>query len=162
MPTRVNYNSVRYESYEKPSSFEQFVSELNAACDSGEEAAKKAIEELASDIAGTLKRHKEWDAPKIGVNIPSSVNLLSTGGIDQTHDIQSLFTEITAARLGPVLNSGDSTHTTESDQDDQEYSHALVNLITEISLSDIQSMCASDVQGEKKTGNVYTQTVATT
>lgn len=46
-------NESEYESYVKPSNFEQFVSQLNDACNDGEQAAKKVIEELAPDIAKT-------------------------------------------------------------------------------------------------------------
>ena len=35
--------------------------ELNSACNEGDEDAKSVIEELAPDIAATLKEHNVWE-----------------------------------------------------------------------------------------------------
>ena len=43
----------KYTGYTKPGTFELFLTELNNACNEGDEAAKRAIEELAPDIAVT-------------------------------------------------------------------------------------------------------------
>ena len=50
------------------------------------------------------------------------------------------------AKLGPVQ----FPECTSNSECDQEYSHALGNLITEISLSGFQELCSGDVHGEKR------------
>ena len=85
----------------------------------------------------------------MSLNVPSSVNLVLTASdfANQVENTESVCTSITMAKLGPAQNL---CSTSTSECSDQEYSHALGSLITEISLSDIQDLCASDVHGVKK------------
>ena len=123
-------NSLLYQSYTKPSSFEQFLRELNDACSSGEQAAKEVIQDLAPDIANTLKKHHEWDVVEVSLNVTSSVNLVLTASdfANQVENTESVCTSITMAKLGPAQNL---CSTSTSECSDQEYSHALGSLITE-------------------------------
>ena len=120
-------NSLLYQSYTKPSSFEQFLRELNDTCSSGEQAAKEVIQDLAPDIANTLKKHHEWDVVEVSLNVPSSVNLVLTASdfANQVENTESVFTSITMAKLGPAQNL---CSTSTSECSDQEYSHALGSL----------------------------------
>ncbi len=54
-------NEQSYASYIKPNTFQQFVVELNAACSEGDQDAKSTIEELAPEMAATLKKQDEWE-----------------------------------------------------------------------------------------------------
>lgn len=58
-------NEQLYASYSKPSTFQLFVTQLNEACNEGDQDAKSAIEDLAPEMAAILKKHKDWDRPKI-------------------------------------------------------------------------------------------------
>ena len=63
-------NEASYISYQKPSTYDQFITQLSAACDDGDKDAKQVIEELAPEMAKTLKEYKEWDNPRVSVAAP--------------------------------------------------------------------------------------------
>ena len=135
-------HSTKYTNYMKPSTFQQFLTELNIACNEGDEAAKSAIEELAPDIAVILKQHNEWDRPQTCLNLPSDVNVVTDTERLQMPDTDTLVTQIISARLGPTPQQDPVSN----DQCDQEYCHALANFITDIDISDCSSRSPDDNQ----------------
>ena len=133
----------KYTGYTKPSTFELFLTELDSACNEGNEAAKRAIEEIAPDIAGTLKRYNKWGKPKICLNFPSNVNVLTEPDRERysAADIDPLVKKLITAKLGP--NHPDPTP---NNQCEQEYGRALANFITDIDISDCSGSSHEDNQ----------------
>ena len=63
--TNAQPNEASYISYQKPSTYDQFITQLSAACDDGDKYTKQVIEELAPEMTKTLKEYKEWDNPRV-------------------------------------------------------------------------------------------------
>lgn len=96
-------NEASYMLYQKPSSYDQFVAQINAACDDGDKDAKEIIEELAPEMAKFLKDHKEWDKPKVSVATPpQKVQTLSESKRNLVVDTNSVFNQTITRRLGPI------------------------------------------------------------
>jgi len=57
-------NKVSHSSYTLPATYQIFVAEPQEACQQGDLYSKKAIEELAPQIATTLKKNKEANTGK--------------------------------------------------------------------------------------------------
>ena len=91
---------------QKPSTYDQFVIQINAACDEGDKDAKEIIEELVPEMAKFLKDHKEWDNPKVSVAAsPGKVQLLSGAERNLVVDTNSVVDQTITSRLGPIPTS---------------------------------------------------------
>lgn len=66
-------------SYTKRPSYSEFLTELDAACTEGDKLAKQTIEQLAPEMVKELRKHKEWEKPKLCIEAAEkqgNVNIL--------------------------------------------------------------------------------------
>lgn len=118
-------------SYQKPASYDEFVKQINKACDDGDKDAKDIIEELAPEMA-----HKEWDKPRICTSMRPS-DSSKTEQIPSI-DTSNVIDQLIKARLGPT-----PAQDPPSDSNSEEYQQAIANLITDIKVADDQNATVS-------------------
>ena len=87
-------------------------------------------------MAAILKKHKEWDRPKICLPaLPKQLSVLSQFEQIKEKDIDVLVQQLITLRLGPIPEANPVNDV----QGSEEYHHALANLITDINLTDQSS-----------------------
>lgn len=118
--------------YQKPATFDEFVKQINKACDDGDKDAKDIIEELAPEMADTLINYKEWDKPRICTSmLPSELKVLSKSAQIPSTDTSNVVDQLIKARLGPTPDP--DTH---GENNSEQYQQAIANLITDINITD--------------------------
>ena len=88
--------------YTKADSLPEFIADLNEACNEGDRQAKKAIENLAPQMAKTLKEHKEWEVPTLCTEkkpVHTKLYLEERSTANLPEDIHSMLIEHV---LGPI------------------------------------------------------------
>ena len=79
------------------------MTQLNEACNEGDQDEKSAIEDLAPEMAVTLKKLKEWDRPKSCLTaLPKQLSVLSQFEQIKKKDVDVLVEQLVTSRLGPM------------------------------------------------------------
>lgn len=117
--------------YSKPADYRTFLTDLDNACSLGDIDSKAAIESLAPQIAEVLKKEKEWENPKIGIEHSKVDAALLLPAFAPTKSFTpSEFDKLIAIHLGDkalptIPNQETSAQTIDTNQ-------ASANLITDL------------------------------
>ncbi len=121
----------------KPTTYQQFISELNQACDAGDRNSKECTEQLAPHMAKVLKKAKEWDHPKLGLEqcVPPPHIITDEKDFTICRPPLSIYDDIISNTLGPTT-AVDPNQTASPQEPDT--TNACANLImdTDVSLMD--------------------------
>lgn len=74
------------DTYQKPSSYQQFSDDLKAACERGDSESKSLIQKLVPYMMKLLKEREEWDCQKLSIHMPEDGLLLVTKKEDLSKD----------------------------------------------------------------------------
>ena len=139
-------------SYSKPAlaSYSTFLSDIDRDCTLGDSDSKVAIESLAPQMAEVLKRAKEWEYPKIGVEhskVDSALLLqqFTTPNSACTRPSTDHFDELISAHLGdkPLPTTPDPN------PENGDINQASANLITDLDIE-----VSSSEEGQQRICNV--------
>ena len=151
------------EQYALPSSYIEFLIELQEACIKGDSDSKNVIQQLAPQMATVLTKHNQWLQPDIPFDdIPDKVNIITN--IDDVNALSDNFIcELITHELGPVRNSNaNTTQTSEQPTDHDDSNQALANYLVDIMPTTIdsdQSSSSKDVVYDNKGDHIRATTL---
>ena len=119
------------EEYVLPSTYKEFMIELQKASVKGDVDSKNAIKQLAPQMATVLIKHNQWFHPDIPFDdIPDNVKIVCD--IDDVNALDDHFiSELIAHELGPVSCSDACTETTAEEVND-DLNQAFANYLVDI------------------------------
>ena len=106
------------QEYHLPSTYTEFLQQLKEACEKGNEDSKEMIENLAPQMAKTLKEGKQWDEPDVPLeDIPDNMSIVSSIP-DASIVMGDIISNIIAKELGSnSLEALSSTSNSSADLD---------------------------------------------
>ena len=115
------------EAYHLPSSYTDFLKEIESACKNGDDDSKQMIEKLVPQMAKVLKSAEKWNDPDVPLDdVPEGIRLAYK--LEDVIVPPSNFIADTISReLGAVRNRTIDSHTTPSDSN-----QALANYLVDI------------------------------
>ena len=139
-------------SYCLPETYEEFVTELENACNEGDEDSKKAVERLAPHMATTLintqlkgqSKGEQWETPSVPLDdVPTDIHIIKN--LTQVKKLDSKFlSSLVTKELGVLdeppnsISANDQSCNSEDLllEHDSEHRQALANMLLDVAISD--------------------------